>query len=1133
MARRGRCRFSGVWNGDGRFLLVLWWPRCCPAAAFNCDVSARPFLGPGAASLASPWLLAPDRLRTRFARASCPRRAASGGAGGPGRCCPGRRTGGERRPEQRPGAAVQRAGSARDALLRPPRGSDGARAGPVPGLAEQGTVRIAPSGAALDAQTPFPGSQTQSRASALWDSLPAWSYADGGNGKYSVGRTYLLVGAPKANTTQQNIVEGGQVLKCNWNSNRNCQPIIFDDTGNRDFAPDDPLEFKSHQWFGASVRSQNDKILACAPLYHWRTETKQEREPVGTCYLLAGSKFVEYAPCRSTTIDADGQGFCQGGFSIDFTKGDRVLLGGPGSFYWQGQLISDRVTEIVAKYDSKVYSTKYDDQLATRPASAAFDDSYLGYSVAVGDFNGDGIEDFVSGVPRAARTLGMVSIYNGKNMSSMYNFTGEQMAAYFGYSVAATDIDGDNFTDLFIGAPLFMDRGSDGKLQEVGQVSICLQRPSGGFQTSKLNGFEIFARFGSSIAPLGDLDQDGFNDIAVAAPYGGEDKRGLVYIYNGRASGLNAVPSQILEGQWAARTMPPSFGYSLKGATDVDKNGYPDLIVGAFGVDTAVLYRARPVIRVNAALEVNPTILNPENKACSLGDVKVSCFKVKFCLKADGKGKLPNSLNFQVELLLDKLKQKGAIRRALFLHSKQPSHSKNMTITKGGKMNCEELDAFLRDESEFRDKLTPITIFMEYRLDYRTAADATGLHPILNQFTPANMSRQAHILLDCGDDNICKPKLEVSVESDQKQIYIGDDNPLTLIVSAQNQGEGAYEAELFVVVPPQADFIGVVRNNEALARLSCAFKTENETRLVVCDLGNPMKAGTKLLAGLRFSVHQQSEMDTSVKFDLQIRSSNLYDNLSPVAFYQADLAILAAVEIRGVSSPDHIFLPIANWQPKENPETEEDIGPLVQHIYELRNNGPSAFSKVMMTLQWPYKYKNNTLLYIVQYEIDGPMNCTSDMEINPLKIKGCGTADCLKIVCQVGHLERGKSAILYLKSRLWTQTFMNKENQNHSYSLKSSASFSVIEFPYKNLSFEDIHNSTVVTTNITWGIQPQPMPVPVWVIILAVLAGLLLLAVLVFVMYRMGFFKRVRPPQEEQEREQLQPHENGEGTSEA
>ncbi|KAB0359062.1 hypothetical protein FD754_003218 [Muntiacus muntjak] len=927
----------------------------------------------------------------------------------------------------------------------------------------------------------------------------------------------------------------------------------------------DWLDLLAHQFFGAQLSSQSKRLLISwlqSPSAVILEPPKIKSDAVST---------VSASTCHECS--------CAGSLSILWDCLSLELLK-ISMFHWEYircQLISDQVAEIVSKYDPKVYSIKYNNQLATRTAQAIFDDSYLGYSVAVGDFNGDGVDDFVSGVPRAARTLGMpdCSVCDGQQSPVVrrgHSFSAKQMAAYFGFSVAATDINGDDYADVFIGAPLFMDRGSDGKLQEVGQVSVSLQKASGDFQTIKLNGFEVFARFGSAIAPLGDLDQDGFNDIAIAAPYGGEDKKGIVYIFNGRPTGLNAVPSQILEGKWAARSMPPSFGYSMKGATDIDKNGYPDLIVGAFGVDRAVLYRARPVITVNAGLEVYPSILNQENKTCSLPgtDLKVSCFNVRFCLKADGKGALPRKLDFQVELLLDKLKQKGAIRRALFLHNRSPGHSKNMTISRGGQMQCEELIAYLRDESEFRDKLTPITIFMEYWLDYRTAADATGLQPILNQFTPANVSRQAHILLDCGDDNVCKPKLEVSVDSDQKKIYVGDDNPLTLIVKAQNQGEGAYEAELIVSIPLQADFIGVVRNSEALARLSCAFKTENQTRQVVCDLGNPMKAGTQLLAGLRFSVHQQSEMDTSVKFDLQIQSSNLFDKVSPVVSYKVDLAVLAAVEIRGVSSPDHIFLPIPNWKYKENPETEEDVGPVVQHIYELRNNGPSSFSKAMLHLQWPYKYNNNTLLYILQYDIDGPMNCTSDMEINPLRIKisnsqatekndtsggqgdrnhlitkrdltlnegdvhtlGCGIAECLKIVCQVGRLDRGKSAILYVRSLLWTETFMNKENQNHSYSLKSSASFNVIEFPYKNLPIEDIFNSTLVTTNVTWGIQPAPMPVPVWVIILAVLAGLLLLAVLVFVMYRMGFFKRVRPPQEEQEREQLQPHENGEGNSE-
>ncbi|CDQ95180.1 unnamed protein product, partial [Oncorhynchus mykiss] len=86
---------------------------------------------------------------------------------------------------------------------------------------------------------------------------------------------------------------------------------------------------------------------------------------------------------------------------------------------------------------------------------------------------------------------------------------------------------------------------------------------------------------------------------------------------------------------------------------------------------------------------------------------------------------------------------------------------------------------------------------------------------------------------------------------------------------------------------------------QTLSRLSCAYKTENQTRVVVCDLGNPMKGGIKVLAGLRFSVHQLSEQDTLVKFDLQIQSSNQFNSTSSLVSSITTLAVLANVDFRG------------------------------------------------------------------------------------------------------------------------------------------------------------------------------------------------------------------------------------------
>jgi len=60
---------------------------------------------------------------------------------------------------------------------------------------------------------------------------------------------------------------------------------------------------------------------------------------------------------------------------------------------------------------------------------------------------------------------------------------------------------------------MFMLRGSDGRLEEVGRVYVYLQRGPLDLELSLPHptGADLYGRFGNTIAPLGDLNQDGFN----------------------------------------------------------------------------------------------------------------------------------------------------------------------------------------------------------------------------------------------------------------------------------------------------------------------------------------------------------------------------------------------------------------------------------------------------------------------------------------------------------------------------------------------------------------------------------------------------------------------------------------------
>src|SRR5687768_2422485 len=90
------------------------------------------------------------------------------------------------------------------------------------------------------------------------------------------------------------------------------------------------------------------------------------------------------------------------------------------------------------------------------------------------------------------------------------------------------------------------------------------------------------AWFGASVSSAGDVNGDGFGDVAVGASrYDDESAGGIVEVYLGSATGLDAIPAFTAEaGQpyvW--------FGSSVASAGDVNGDGYWDLVVGSYGYD--------------------------------------------------------------------------------------------------------------------------------------------------------------------------------------------------------------------------------------------------------------------------------------------------------------------------------------------------------------------------------------------------------------------------------------------------------------------------------------------------------------------------------------------------------------------
>jgi hypothetical protein len=181
---------------------------------------------------------------------------------------------------------------------------------------------------------------------------------------------------------------------------------------------------------------------------------------------------------------------------------------------------------------------------------------------------------------------------------------GDQTYASYGYSAStAGDVNGDGFSDIIVGA-----RGWDGVAGLNAGRAYVYFGTAGGVHSSVDWSFEAPQSntfLGSAVAPAGDVNGDGYDDILVGAPYydAGYTDSGRAYLFLGGVSGPALTPSWTYSG-----TQTESyFGQAISTAGDVNDDGYDDVVVSAPSYDGGQTNEGRVYLFLGSATGLSST----------------------------------------------------------------------------------------------------------------------------------------------------------------------------------------------------------------------------------------------------------------------------------------------------------------------------------------------------------------------------------------------------------------------------------------------------------------------------------------------------------------------------------------------
>jgi hypothetical protein len=238
----------------------------------------------------------------------------------------------------------------------------------------------------------------------------------------------------------------------------------------------------------------------------------------------------------------------------------------------------------------------------------------LGFSVSMGDFNGDGIDDMLVGANQADGYRGAAYVIFGKgdgfagniDVATLDGTNGFKMPAggpydYVGTSVAnAGDVNGDGIDDIIVSA-----MGADPNGSNSGAVYVVFGKTTGftasvsltglsGADGFRISGMMAGDQSGISVSAAGDVNDDGVDDLLIGA--NGLTNNGGAFVVFGRNTGVvgnfaGNLNLSTLDGTNGFRIdgelSGDNLGIRVSNLGDVNGDGIDDFGVGATGSDVS------------------------------------------------------------------------------------------------------------------------------------------------------------------------------------------------------------------------------------------------------------------------------------------------------------------------------------------------------------------------------------------------------------------------------------------------------------------------------------------------------------------------------------------------------------------